>query len=139
MKYELFGFQEDALTAMREKVRIAREHASSQNPQAISFSAPTGSGKTVMMAALFEDIFFGTVGLPPQPDAAILWVSDMPELNEQTRRRLIQVSDRIGIHRLVTIDAGFDREQLEPGSIHFINVQKLGTDKRLTRQGDGRT
>jgi hypothetical protein len=65
-----------AYFAMREKVRIAREHASSQNPQAISFSAPTGSGKTVMMAALFEDIFFGTVGLPPQPDAAILWVSD---------------------------------------------------------------
>lgn len=139
MKYELFGFQEDTLIAMREKVRIAREHASSQNPQAISFSAPTGSGKTVMMAALFEDIFFGAVGLPPQPDAAILWISDMPELNEQTRRRLIKVSDRIGVHRLVTIDAGFDREQLEPGSIHFINVQKLGQDKRLTRQADGRS
>lgn len=139
MRFELFGFQEDGLVLLREKVSMAREHASSQNPQAISFSAPTGSGKTVMLAALFEDIFFGAVGLPAQPDAAILWVSDMPELNEQTRRRLIQVSDRIGVHRLVTIDAGFDREQLELGSVHFINVQKLGTDKRLTRQADGRT
>ena len=139
MKCELFDFQETALAHLREKVLMAREHASSQNPQAISFSAPTGSGKTVMMAALFEDIFFGAVGLPAQPDAAILWVSDMPELNEQTRRRINQVSNRIGVHRLVTIDAGFDREQLEPGTIHFINVQKLGTDKRLTRQGDGRT
>lgn len=139
MKCELFDFQETALAQLREKVRMAREYASSQSPQAISFSAPTGSGKTVMMAALFEDIFFGAVDLPAQPDAAILWVSDMPELNEQTRRRINQVSDRIGVHRLVTIDAGFDREQLEPGTIHFINVQKLGTDKRLTRQGDGRT
>jgi len=138
MKFELFDFQETALAQLREKVLMAREHASSQNPQAISFSAPTGSGKTVMMAALFEDILFGTVGLPAQPDAAILWVSDMPELNEQTRRRIGQVSDRIGAQRLVTIDAGFDREQLEPGVVHFINVQKLGSDKRLTRQGDGR-
>jgi type III restriction enzyme len=139
MKLELFDFQEGATALLREKVLMAREHASSQNPQAISFSAPTGSGKTVMMAALFEDILFGTVGFPAQPDAAILWVSDMPELNEQTRRRINQVSERIGTHRLVTIDAGFDREQLESGTIHFINVQKLGTDKRLTKQGDGRT
>jgi len=139
MKFELFDFQEMALASLREKVLMARAHASSHNPQAISFSAPTGSGKTVMMAALFEDILFRAVGFPAQPDAAILWVSDMPELNEQTRRRINQVSDRIGVHRLVTIDAGFDREQLEPGTVHFINVQKLGTDKRLTRQGDGRT
>ena len=139
MRVELFGFQEEAILLLRAKVLMAREHASSQNPQAISFSAPTGSGKTVMMAALFEDILFGAAGFPPQPDAAILWISDMPELNEQTRRRLSQVSDRIGVHRLVTIDAGFDQELLEPGAVHFINVQKLGQDKRLTRQGDGRT
>jgi type III restriction enzyme len=63
----------------------------------------------------------------------------MPELNEQTLRRINQVSNRIGMERLLPIDAGFDREQLEPGTIHFINVQKLGQDKRLTRQGDGRT
>ncbi|WP_295435780.1 DEAD/DEAH box helicase family protein [uncultured Thiodictyon sp.] len=140
MKYELFDFQETALGLLRDKVLLAREHASSQNPQAISFSAPTGSGKTVIMAALFENILFGdAAGLPAQPDATILWVSDMPELNEQTRRRINQVSNRIGEQRLVTIDAGFDREQLEPGVIHFINVQKLGTDKRLTRGGtDGR-
>lgn len=139
MKIELFGFQEDARVQLHTKVLMAREHASSQFPQAISFSAPTGSGKTVMMAALFEDILFGAAGLPAQPDAAILWLSDMPELNEQTRRRINQVSNRIGVHRLLTIDQDFDQEMLEPGTVHFINVQKLGKDKRLTRQGDGRT
>jgi hypothetical protein len=81
----------------------------------------------------------GAVGFQAHRGAVVLWVSDMPELNEQTRRRINQVSERIGVHRLVTIDAGFDREQLEPGTIHFINVQKLGTDKRLTRQEDGRS
>ena len=100
MRFELFDFQETALAQLRTKVVMARDHASSANPQAISFSAPTGSGKTVMMAALFEDILFGATGFPAQPDAAILWVSDMPELNEQTRRRISQVSDRIGVHRL---------------------------------------
>ncbi|WPL18965.1 Type III restriction enzyme, res subunit [Thiorhodovibrio winogradskyi] len=138
MKFELFDFQEAALEQLRIRVKQARELASPDYPQAISFSAPTGSGKTVMMAALFEDILFGALGLEAQPDASILWLSDMPELNEQTHRRINQVSDRIGEQRLLTIDADFDRERLEPGVIHFINIQKLGNDKRLTRQGDGR-
>jgi len=140
MKMELFDFQEQAAARLRHHVRVLRDHATSEHPKAISFSAPTGSGKTVMMAALFEDILFGAADLPPQPDAVILWLSDMPELNEQTRRRIMQVSDRIHANRLLTIDAGFDRQCLEPGTIHFINVQKLGKDKLLTRGGvDART
>jgi hypothetical protein len=41
------------------------------------------------------------------------------------------------VHPLVTTDAGFDRAQLEPGTIRSSKVRKLGTDKRLTRQEDG--
>ncbi|MBK5940280.1 DEAD/DEAH box helicase [Halochromatium roseum] len=138
MKFELFDFQQTALEQLRVRVGQARALASPQYPQAISFSAPTGSGKTLIMAALFEDILFGALDLEAQPDASILWLSDMPELNEQTHRRIRQVSDRIGEQRLLTIDADFDRERLEPGVIHFINIQKLGNDKRLTRRGDSR-
>jgi type III restriction enzyme len=72
MRFELFDFQETAVAKLRDKVLMAREHASSQDPQAISFSAPTGSGKTVIMSALFEDILFGAAGFPAQPDAVIL-------------------------------------------------------------------
>ena len=138
MKVGLFDFQEDALDEMREKLTAARLLASDDNPQVISFSAPTGAGKTIVMTALFEDIFFGEPGFDAQSNATILWISDMPELNEQTRLKIEGKSDRIRVRQLVNIDASFDAERLEGGHIYFINTQKLGSEKLLTRQGDGR-
>jgi type III restriction enzyme len=138
MKIDLFEFQDTALAQLREKIVIARRHSSSDQPQAIAFSAPTGSGKTIVMTALFEDILFGAAGFPAQPDAVILWVSDMPELNEQTRSKIEGKSDRIRVRHLVNIDGTFDSERLEGGHVYFINTQKLGTDKLLTKAGDGR-
>jgi len=138
MKVELFEFQDIALGQLREKIAIARAHSTSEQPQAVVFSAPTGSGKTIVMTALFENILSGEVGFPAQPDAVILWVSDMPELNEQTRSKIEGKSDRIRVRNLVNIDGTFDAERLEGGHIYFINTQKLGTDKLLTKSGDGR-
>lgn len=138
MKVTLFGFQEDALIEIQKKLVQARTFASSESPQAISFSAPTGSGKTIVMTALFEDIFFGEPNFPAQSDAAILWISDMPELNKQTRLKIEGKSDRIRVSQLVTIDSSFDAERLEGGHIYFVNTQKLGDDKLLTRKGDSR-
>lgn len=138
MKVPLFDFQEDALSNLHVRLDMARRYASPDSPQAISFSAPTGSGKTIVMTALFEDIFFGEPDLEPQPDAVILWISDMPELNEQTRLKIEGKSDRIRVRQLVTIDSSFDAERLQGGHVYFINTQKLGTDKLLTRRGDSR-
>jgi type III restriction enzyme len=138
MNIELFDFQEEALSHLRAKVADARAHASIDNPQVISFSAPTGAGKTIVMTALFENILFGEEGLPAQPDAVILWISDMPELNEQTRRKIESKSDRIRVQQLVSIDATFDVDRLAGGSIYFVNTQKLGNDKLLTSRGDSR-
>ena len=138
MKVELFDFQEDALAQFRTKLTVARTIASVDNPQAVSFAAPTGSGKTIIMTSLFEDIFFGQEEFAIQPDAIILWISDIPELNEQTRLKIEGKSDRIRVHQLVTIDATFDAERLEGGQIYFMNTQKLGSEKLLTRKGDGR-
>ena len=146
MKMALFDFQKDALHQLREKLVAARQFATSDNPQALAFSAPTGSGKTVIMTALFEAILdqpdeqlAWPLDWQPQPDAVILWVSDMPELNEQTRLKIESQSDRIyRVHQLIPIDATFDAEQLPGGRVYFINTQKLGNDKRLTKVGDGR-
>ncbi len=68
----------------------------------------------------------------------ILWISDMPELNEQTRLKIESKSDRIRVRQLVTVDSTFDAERLAGGHIYFMNTQKLGTDKLLTRKGDQR-
>jgi type III restriction enzyme len=138
MKVGLFDFQEEALTDLRGKVSAARGLASINNPQAISFSAPTGSGKTIMMTALLENISFGDSDFPAQADAVVLWVSDMPELNEQTRLKIEGKSDRIRTRQLVSITSTFDAECLEGGHIYFVNTQKLGEDKLLTNRGDGR-
>ena len=138
MKVSLFDFQEIALSDLRKELDDARRSATIDRPRAVSFSAPTGSGKTIVMTALFEDIFFGAPELPAQSDAVILWISDMPELNEQTRLKIEGKSDRIRTRQLVTIDASFDAERLDGGHVYFINTQKLGSEKVLTRRGDGR-
>jgi type III restriction enzyme len=139
MKVTLFDFQEEALHNLHIRLNAARGMASIDIPQALSFSAPTGSGKTIVMTALFEDIFYGEPGFEAQPDAVILWISDIPELNEQTRMKIESKSDRVRVRQLVTIDSNFDAERLAGGHIYFINTQKLGTDKVLTRsKGDKR-
>jgi type III restriction enzyme len=138
MKIGLFRFQKDALDDLRLKLKAARGQASVDNPQAISFSATTGAGKTIVMTALFEDIFRGGPDFDAQPDAVVLWISYMPELNEQTRLKIERQSDRIRVRQLVTIDASFHAKQLAGGCIYFMNAQKLGADKLLTQKGDGR-
>jgi type III restriction enzyme len=57
---------------------------------------------------------------------------------EQTRLKIEGKSDRIRVRQIVNIDSSFDEEKLEGGHIYFVNTQKLGTDKLLTRYGDGR-
>lgn len=138
MRDELFDFQKDACYQLRAKLAVARSLASVDNPQVVSFSAPTGSGKTVILVQLFEEIFYGQHEFPAQPDAIILWISDLPELNEQTRRKIEAKSDRIRVSQLVTIDSSYDAEYLAGGHVYFLNTQKLGSDKILTQHGDGR-
>lgn len=58
MRVELFPFQKRALADIRMKTAEAmgsyhRTHA----PQVVSFTAPTGAGKTIIMSALIEAIF----------------------------------------------------------------------------------
>lgn len=138
MKVDLFDFQQEARLNLQAKIQEARHNVSISNPKIISFSAPTGSGKTTVMTALFEDILFGDLNFEAQSDAVILWVSDIPELNEQTRLKIESQSSRIRVRHMININADFDAEKLAGGCIYFVNTQKLGTDKLLTRCGDKR-
>lgn len=145
MKIKLFDFQKASLHAMREKLITASSQASVTSPQVIVFSAPTGSGKTIIMTALFEAILADPdeemdwpLDWKPQPDAVILWISDMPALNEQTRMKIESKSNQIKTRQLVVIDAAFDAERLQGGHIYFINTQKLGEAGLLTKIGDSR-
>ena len=119
MRDILFPFQEDALAKLHGRIRNAHNAWAPDNPQVISFSAPTGAGKTVIATALFEDILYGSADCEAQPDAVIVWLSDMPELNAQSRMKIESKSDKIRVRDLVTIDASFREEYLQGGHIYF--------------------
>jgi len=138
MRAKLFPFQETALADLHEKIKIAHTAWNEKNPQIISLSAPTGAGKTIIMTALFEEIIFGHAYGVAEPDSIFVWLSDMPELNEQTRLKIESKSDKFRARDIIVIDSTFDAEFFTPGSINFLNTQKLGSDKLLTGKGDVR-
>lgn len=140
MKTELMTFQKRALEQLRIHCAAAHNeyHMSRQN-QVVSFTAPTGAGKTIIMTALIEDILFGNEKFIEQPDAIFVWLSDSPELNLQSKDKIDTRSEKIRLDQCVVIsDDSFDRETLEEGHIYFLNTQKLSVSSNLTKHSDNR-
>jgi len=140
MKLELFPFQKIALARLRQNVAVAlNNYQSTHTPQVVSYTAPTGAGKTIVMSALIEDIYFGNESYPDQRNAIFVWLSDSPQLNEQSKLKIDLKADKIALHQCVTIsDDSFDEEVLEDGHIYFLNTQKLSKSSNLTKHSDGR-
>lgn len=138
MRVELFSFQKRALADIRMKtVEAMGSYHRTHAPQAVSFTAPTEAGKTIIMSALIEAIFFGDERYVEQPDAIIVWLSDSPQLNEQSKQKIDSKADKIKLSQCVTVsEDSFDKEVFEDG---HINTQKLSVTSRLTKNGDGRT
>ena len=64
MKAELFPFQKKALSQLRLMAGEAiNGYQRTHSNQVVSFTAPTGAGKTIIMASLIEEIFFGGVDM----------------------------------------------------------------------------
>ncbi len=138
MRNVLFPFQERALKQLHETIHAAHTMWKESSPQIISFSAPTGSGKTIIMTALFEEIFCGSAVSAAEPDSVFVWLSDSPELNEQSRVKIEDKSDKIHPCDLVTVDRSFDAEYFQGGKVYFLNTQKLGREKLLTQKSEMR-
>jgi len=140
MKVDLKSFQIERCAELLDEMAAAREEFSRRRKlQALVFSSPTGSGKTITMAGLLEQLFRGGENHPARPYSRILWISDSPELNSQSRDKLLWACDEIAFDDLIMVDASYDTEYLPAGKIHFINTQLLGKDKKLIQNGDGRT
>lgn len=141
MKDELFPFQKKAVADLRVRSAAALGiYHSTAIPQVVSLQAPTGSGKTIIMAALIEDIYFGTESYAEQPEAIFVWLSDSPALNEQSKLKIDTKADKIKLSQCITIeDESFDMEVLEDGHIYFLNTQKLSKTGNLGQHSDGRT
>lgn len=135
MKLHLLDFQEEKATELVKKVDSAQMLLRNDKTQvqAVILASPTGSGKTVIMAKALESIVQGDAERLPNAEATILWLSDSPELNEQSKQKFIDCSDVFPSGQLETIEASFDRRILEPGKIYFINTQKFSSSSTLTR------
>jgi type III restriction enzyme len=139
VKIELKEFQQDRVNELANELRSASdEYIARGKRQAVCLSSPTGSGKTVMLTAAVERIVQGDESCGPNPDAMFLWLSDQPELNEQTRRKLLATSSSLGPEHLEVIGPAFNRELLPGGKVYFLNIQKLSKTSTLVKPGDGR-
>ena len=136
MRYTLKDYQDDAIADVLARLGWARDDWHERKaPVAFSLTATTGAGKTVMAAAVIEALFDGNPDhdFDSDPGAVVLWFTDDPSLNEQTRFRLLDAADRIAHSRLVVIENTFNQEKLEPGKVYFLNAQKLGKKSLLVR------
>ncbi len=140
MKTELFSFQKTALFKLRLQTAEAMwSYGRTHTPQVVSFTAPTGAGKTIILATLIESIYYGDEQFPEQPEAIFVWLSDSPQLNEQSRLKIDLKADKIALNQCVTIsEDSFDQELLDDGRIYFLNTQKLGKGSKLTKHSDSR-
>ena len=137
---ELFSFQKQAVNDLRFRTAMAlNNYRMLKVPQVVSLQAPTGSGKTIIMSSLIEDIYFGSENFTEQPEAIFVWLSDSPQLNEQSKQKIETKADKIRFDQCVVIsDESFDCEILEDGHIYFLNTQKLGKAGNLSYHSDTR-
>ncbi|CAL75270.1 hypothetical protein; putative Type III restriction enzyme [Bradyrhizobium sp. ORS 278] len=137
MKVELKTFQTDAALSVIEEIDEARVAVGKGKLQAVVLSAPTGSGKTITVAAVIEWILSGADGVVARPNTVFLWLSDSPELNNQSAAKLIGACENVTFNKVIIVESEtFDEERLRAGYVYFINTQLLGKDKLLTKGGD---
>lgn len=140
MKFTLKDYQADAVRDALDNLKKSRKDwRGDAYKSAFSLTAVTGAGKTVMAAAAFEALFHGDDEYDFDADtgAVVIWFSDDPALNEQTRFRLMEASDRILHTDMVVVKNTFNRAKFEAGKIYFLNTQKLGKKSLLVRGFEG--
>ena len=146
---ELFPFQKQAVNEMRLRVAMAlNNYRMLKIPQVVSLQAPTGSGKTIIMSALIEDIFYGSEQFTEQPEAIFVWLSDSPQLNEQSKQKIELKAEEAGITPKEFVDnvsteikriwdlmnTSYDKFIRTTDADHEAQVQKIF--KKLYDQGD---
>lgn len=140
MKFKLRGYQAVAKRDVLDDISEALERyieTAGERVTAVQLTAPTGSGKTVIASAVIEAALFGSDDFAPNPDWTFLWISDDPSLNEQTARKFLTASDKISHGTIEIIESSFDQKVLDPGKVYFLNIQKLNSSARLSKEGGG--
>lgn len=135
MRYTLKDYQTGAVRDVLRNLSRARDSYHRHNALSqFSLAATTGAGKTVMAAAIIESLFFGNdeFDFEPDPGAVVLWFSDDPSLNEQSRARIQSAASELE-GRLRTIPSNFSEPEFKPKNVYFLNTQKLASHSKLVR------
>jgi type III restriction enzyme len=139
MKFTLKDYQTEAVRNVLSNLKKARRfwHNDAER-SSFSLTAVTGAGKTVMAAAVFEALFHGDddFEFDADPGAVVIWFSDDPSLNEQTRFRLMEASDRLAHTALIPVENTFNQPRFNAKKVYFLNTQKLGKKSLLVRGFD---
>ena len=128
------GFQTTALNELLDRCKRAqRGYSEYRESHIFSMSAPTGSGKTIIMASLIEAILRGgRPNCPAQTDAVFLWLSDDPELNKQSMEKIERHADKLQQKTCIPIEGDkFDEKELSDGHVYFLNTDKLSAGSKL--------
>lgn len=144
MRYTLHDYQEDAVKNVLRNLEMARAaYKQFGSLSQFSLTALTGAGKTVMAAGVLEALFFGSdeYNFVADPGAVVLWFSDDPSLNHQSRIRIQAAASELD-NRLIVVETDFADTKFKPGHIYFLNTQKLSKNSRLVKgdlvQEDGK-
>lgn len=127
MKFQLTSYQVDAVTDVISALQDGYgRFKKSHKLTAVALSAPTGAGKTVIATAVIERMLYGDEDIDPNSELCVLWVTDDPSLNVQTRRKMLVSSSNLKPNQLVTVDATLDQKMFDPGKVYFVHIQQLG-------------
>ena len=138
MRFELRDYQRDAALQVLNRLRRGRRDWRGEGERSsFALSAITGSGKTVIAAAVIEALLYGSSDLDTDSDPriAFLWITDDPSLNRQTRGRMFEASELLAPTSLVEVDESFLDADMAPGRVYFLNTQKLSKSSRLVHSG----
>lgn len=127
MRFELIGYQNDAAADIVDAIGEGfTRFTKNGRLTAVSLAAPTGAGKTVIATAVIEKLLHGDDTTEPNPDLTVLWVTDDPSLNQQTRNKMMVASSAISPGELVIVDPSLDQKYLDRGRVYFVHIQQLG-------------
>lgn len=142
MRFTLLPFQDRVANKAVAELRLGMDEVSRVGPtdsaQAVTLVAPTGAGKTVIAAAVLEALLWGDETAPGDEETTVVWLSDLPNVNDQTRRKINKAADRLPEDRLVQVDTNFTASSFAPGCVYFLNTQKLSATSTLVESSDDR-
>jgi type III restriction enzyme len=125
---KLKPFQEEAISDLRKQFLELWKTGNRQAP--ITFKAPTGSGKTIMLAQFLRDL----TGDPQfDADKAFVWFSFSEESYEQSKQKLYDYYGGAGEVNLLDLN-DLSNGKLEKNDVFFMNWQKIKATNKEGRK-----